>query len=156
LDWSKHNRIGIALSESAYLLCEGKEIVEIDRYSHIPITCIKFHHLDDLCFIGESTGRVEVYDNEKNRKVRQINIHYDRVGVIQRADLPETFLSGSKDKLIKLNDLRIKKADVVSFEKHKGEVCGLSSINCYVASGGNDNRVLIWDLRKNCCINEIR
>jgi WD40 repeat protein len=156
LDWSKHNRIGIALSESAYLLSEGKEIVEIDRYSRIPITCIKFHHLYDMCFIGESTGRVEVYNNEVNRKVRQMNIHYDRVGVIQKADSDDTFLSGSKDTLIKLNDIRVRKADVVTLEKHKGEVCGLSLINSYVASGGNDSRVLVWDLRRNCCINEIK
>ena len=45
-------------------------------------------------------------------KVRQINVHYDRVGVLQDSDSPSTFLSASKDKIIKLNDLRIKKTDV--------------------------------------------
>ncbi len=45
-------------------------------------------------------------------KLRQINVHYDRVGTIQMSDIPEAFLSGSKDKLIKLNDIRIKRADV--------------------------------------------
>lgn len=47
-------------------------------------------------------------------KIRQINVHYDRVGTIQMSDLPEAYLTGSKDKLIKLNDIRIKKADVVT------------------------------------------
>lgn len=41
-------------------------------------------------------------------------MHYDRVGVIQPSDIPEAFISGSKDKLIKLNDLRIKKTDVAT------------------------------------------
>lgn len=30
------------------------------------------------------------------------------------SDLPEAFLTGSKDKLIKLNDIRVKKADVAT------------------------------------------
>lgn len=47
-------------------------------------------------------------------RIRQINIHYDRIGTIQDSDFPEAFLSGSKDKLIKLNDLRIKKTDVAT------------------------------------------
>lgn len=47
-------------------------------------------------------------------KLRQLNVHYDRVGTIQLSDLPEAFLSGSKDKQIKLNDIRIKKADVAT------------------------------------------
>lgn len=47
-------------------------------------------------------------------KIRQINVHYDRVGTIQMSDLPEAFLTGSKDKLIKLNDIRVKKADVAT------------------------------------------
>lgn len=30
------------------------------------------------------------------------------------SDMPQAFLTGSKDKLIKLNDIRIKKADVAT------------------------------------------
>lgn len=41
-------------------------------------------------------------------------MHYDRVGTIQMSDMPQAFLTGSKDKLIKLNDIRIKKADVAT------------------------------------------
>lgn len=57
-------------------------------------------------------------------------------------------MTGSKDKLIKLNDLRLKKTDVATMEKHQGEICGLSTTKHYLASGGNDNKVVIWDLRK--------
>jgi cell division cycle protein 20 (cofactor of APC complex) len=156
LDWSRQNRIAIALAESAYLLSDGREVAELDRYSNVPVTSVRFLASEDVCLIGESTGRVEVYDNEKGRKVRQINVHYDRVGVLQSAPLTATFLSGSKDRVIKLNDLRLKKADVATWERHRGEVCGLSVSQSYVASGGNDNRVCIWDVRKGECIRELR
>ena len=83
-------------------------------------------------------------------------MHYNRVGVLQDSDCPEAFLSGSKDNLIKLNDIRIRKTDVATLEKHSGEVCGLSMANHYLASGGNDNRVVIWDLRKLLAVNQIK
>lgn len=47
-------------------------------------------------------------------RIRQINVHYDRVGTIQLSNCHEAFLSGSKDKIIKLNDLRLRKADVAT------------------------------------------
>lgn len=115
LDWGKNNLLGVALKDSAYILTEGKEIEELDRYSSIPITCIKFNGGGDLCMLGESTGRVEVFDTEKSKRVRKVNIHYDRIGVVQNSHINEAFLSGSKDKTIKLNDLRIKKSDVMTF-----------------------------------------
>ena len=54
--------------------------------------------------------------------------------------------------MIKLNDIRMKKTDVAVFEKHTAEICGMSVRNQYLASGGNDNKVVIWDLRKNCAL----
>ncbi len=120
LDWASNGIIGIALSEAAYFLGNGKEVIQLDRCSNIPITCLKFYQDSELCLLGESTGRIEVYDCQKRLKIRQINIHYDRVGVLQDSDGPNTFLSASKDKLIKLNDLRVRKADVCTMEKHKG------------------------------------
>lgn len=64
--------------------------------------------------MGENSGRVEVYDCERMTRIRQIKVHYNRVGVMLNSDFPEAFLSGSKDNMIKLNDLRIRKTDVAT------------------------------------------
>lgn len=47
-------------------------------------------------------------------------------------------------------DLR-KKEMVLKFCKHKQEVCGLkfNRLNSHLASGGNENKLYIWDTRKN-------
>lgn len=124
----------------------------MSRYSSIPISCIRFLQRSCECLmVGEVTGRVQVLDGVKNCRVRQMNIHYDRVGIIKSMEgafNANAFLTGSKDKLIKINDLRLKKSDVQTMEKHQGQVCGASLQNNYLATGGNDNRVVIWDLRK--------
>jgi len=39
---------------------------------------------------------------------------------------------------------------IYSFAGHLQEICGLkfSPDNKYIASGGNDNQLLVWDIRK--------
>lgn len=56
--------------------------MEIERCSYIPISCIKFHEENDILLLGETTGRIEVHDSEKLKRIRQIKTHYNRVGVI--------------------------------------------------------------------------
>ena len=80
-----------------------------------------------------------------------MKMHYNKVRVIENLTKIlncYSFFLFSKDKTIKLNDIRLKKADVETFERHKGQICGMSTQNQYLASGGNDNRVFIWDIRK--------
>lgn len=59
------------------------------------------------------------------------------------------FSTGSRDNTIKNIDVRC--AQVVGeYTQHNQEVCGLAW-GCggkYLASGGNDNVVYIWDYRK--------
>ena len=54
--------------------------------------------------------------------------------------------SGSRDKSILHRDCRIKNNFFAKLEGHKQEVCGLkwSPDEQQLASGGNDNKLLIW------------
>lgn len=56
--------------------------------------------------------------------------------------------TGSRDKSILVHDIREKKL-VSTLVKHEQEVCGLewSPNGTYMASGGNDNLIYIWDQR---------
>jgi len=59
------------------------------------------------------------------------------------------FSTGSRDKTINTHDLRQKQI-VSTLINHDQEVCGLrwSPHDTYLASGGNDNIINIWDIRK--------
>ena len=127
LDWSADytNKVAVALSSDCYLLGENKSIDEIMRYSSIPLSSVKFFRNSPVDFLlaGDTTGRIELHDLEKNCKIRQMNLHYSRVGVIEHFGSifnPHTFLSGSKDKIMKLSDIRLKNPEVKTFERHEG------------------------------------
>jgi cell division cycle 20-like protein 1 (cofactor of APC complex) len=55
--------------------------------------------------------------------------------------------SGSKDKQIINHDVRVKNHKISVFRSHLKEVCGLkwSPSGNYLASGGNDNQLFLWD-----------
>lgn len=57
--------------------------------------------------------------------------------------------TGSWDSSIKNIDIRTKEV-ITTLNKHSQEVCGLkwSPEENYLASGGNDNHIYIWDVRK--------
>lgn len=55
-------------------------------------------------------------------------------------------VTGSRDKSILQRDLRISKNFALKMEDHTQEICGLkwSLDEQYLASGGNDNKVVVW------------
>lgn len=57
--------------------------------------------------------------------------------------------TASKDRSILNRDMRMKEEYVSRIEAHKEEVCGIkwSFDDRLLASGGNDNRLKVWDIR---------
>jgi cell division cycle 20-like protein 1, cofactor of APC complex len=81
--------------------------------------------------------------------VSQLAGHDGRIGSIA---WNSKFLStGSRDKSILHRDLRSKNNFEVKLTGHKQEVCGLkwSFDEQQLASGGNDNKLMIWSLHNN-------
>lgn len=99
-----------------------------------------------MLYVGEDSGHLEIYDLMRNKCVRSIKAHYDRIGCIENIS-HSVFLTGSKDRCVKEYDIRLEKPLVGCFLKHEGEICGMSAMDQAIASGSNDNKVLIWDLR---------
>ncbi len=56
--------------------------------------------------------------------------------------------TGSRDKTILQRDLRVHKSYVQKLSEHGQEICGLkwSKDDQYLASGGNDNKVIVWNV----------
>ena len=79
--------------------------------------------------------------------MRTLGGHLGRVSSI--AWNGSTISTGSRDRMVLSRDLRIRNAITHRHAEHKQEVCGLkwSFDGQQLASGGNDNKLMIWNLR---------
>jgi cell division cycle 20-like protein 1 (cofactor of APC complex) len=57
--------------------------------------------------------------------------------------------SGSRDRSIQIRDVREPREAIKKLVSHRQEVCGLkwNPEETHLASGGNDNKLMLWDLR---------
>jgi len=72
-------------------------------------------------------------------------VNNGRVGALSWSN-SHILSSGSRDKVILNRDLRVREHFISRFEGHKQEIVGLkwSFDDKYLASGGNDNKLMIW------------
>lgn len=149
LDWSSGGLLGIGIDHQVYLYTP-EETVELCRViDGSYVSGIKFK--GGAMGIGYSDGRVRIYDVETRNMIRQINENKRRVSALEYSDNNILF-TGSKDKSILVNDLRVRDCVVNQYLYHRGEICTLKMdgyCGNYLASGSNDNHVGIWDLRRN-------
>ncbi|KAG5405077.1 hypothetical protein IGI04_011196 [Brassica rapa subsp. trilocularis] len=95
--------------------------------------------------IGTSSGTVEIWDALRCRRIRTMGGHRLRVGALAWSS--SVLSSGSRDKKILQRDIRSQEDHVSKLTGHRSEVCGLkwSYDNRELASGGNDNKLLVWN-----------
>ena len=95
--------------------------------------------------IGTRSGKVEIWDAEANRRIRTMNGHTGRVGAL--AWNGHVLSTGSRDRTILHRDTRVREHFVEQLKSHRQEVCGLkwNPTTNQLASGGNDNKLYIWD-----------
>lgn len=149
LSWSSSNVLAIALDTSLYLWnsATGNVSMLVD-YGDISVTSVMWS--DDNCHIsiGKDDGNTEIWDASTMRLVRTMRSGLGtRIG--SQSWLGTLIATGCRSGEIQINDVRIKDHIVSTWKKHQGEICGLSykSDGLQLASGGNDNTVMIWDTR---------
>ncbi|CCD26721.1 ubiquitin-protein transferase activating protein CDC20 NDAI_0I01520 [Naumovozyma dairenensis CBS 421] len=151
LSWSANNTMGIALDNAVYLWDSNTGIVKMLVEYNDDITVSSIIWSDDDCHIsiGKSDGNTEIWDVETMRLIRTMRSGLGvRIGSLSW--LGALIASGARSGEIQINDVRIKEHIVHNWSEHKGEVCGLAykSDGLQLASGGNDNTMMIWDTRK--------
>ena len=149
LSWSNKNVLAIALDTALYMwnALNGDVSLLVD-YQTTTITSIVWSDDDCHISIGKDDGNTEIWDTETLSLVRTMRSNLGvRIG--SQSWFETTIATGARSGEIQINDIRVRKHIVATWEEHEGEVCGLSYKNdgFQLASGGNDNTVRIWDTR---------
>ena len=166
LDWSSKNQIAVGCSSSVILWNNNKTQSEtlftydISRENNNQnngnnnkyVSSLIWSEEGDKLAVGNSKGIVELYDINKKELISSFKGHSERVGVVSWNK--NILSSGSKDYSIITRDIRCKDNDenlIRKFLGHQQEVCGLkwSFDGSLLASGGNDNNLMVWSLHSN-------
>ncbi|KAF7685868.1 APC/C activator protein CDH1 [Cucumispora dikerogammari] len=97
--------------------------------------------------IGFINGTLILYDLNKNIIV-DLPSHNSRICIIENNSINKNLIfTGSRDKSIRILDLNNNKYNQIN--KHLQEVTGLklNPLNNLLCSGGNDNKLFVYDLR---------
>lgn len=97
--------------------------------------------------VGTHLGFVQVWDVAASKQINVLEGHSARVGAL--AWNGDMLSSGSRDRMILQRDIRTPPNNPERrLAGHRQEVCGLkwSPDNQYLASGGNDNKLFVWNL----------
>jgi len=151
VDWSSSNVLAVGLGSSVYLWSASSNKVTklYDLGQNDSVTSVSWSNSGAHLAVGTNTGNLQIWDTTKNKMLKSLGGHDGRVGSVA---WNSKFLStGSRDKSILHRDLRTKNNFEAKLIGHKQEVCGLkwSFDEQQLASGGNDNKLLVWSVHNN-------
>ncbi|KRY50181.1 Fizzy-related -like protein, partial [Trichinella britovi] len=150
VDWSKENVLAVGLGSSVYLWCarNGQVTKLCDMVPHTDIvTAVSWAADGRTLAVGTQRGSCQIWDANAQLDRQNFFGHLSRIGCL--AWNGDTVTSGSRDRQIVVRDLRASGAHQERrLLGHRQEVCGLkwSPDYEYMASGGNDNQLMIWTL----------
>ncbi|CCW62606.1 unnamed protein product [Phytomonas sp. EM1] len=167
MDWSTRGVIAVALQSSVYLwdstTCKITQLPPHTTSSSLRVSdsmpsgagkvvcSVSWTPDGQYLAVGSNDGCVDTWDVEARQVVRHWHKHTRRVGSLSWTTDGQVLASGSKDATIRLEDLRDPSETMHVLRAHTQEICGLrcsphrSSV--YLASGSNDNQLLVWDRR---------
>lgn len=150
VDWSSTNVLSVGLGTCVYLwsACTSQVTRLCDLSADgDTVTSVSWAERGHLVAVGTHKGYVQVWDVTGNKCISILEGHSARVGAL--AWNGDILSSGSRDRLILQRDVR---TPSLTAERrlggHRQEVCGLkwSPDNQHLASGGNDNKLFVWNM----------
>ena len=154
VDWSKQNIVSVGLENKLYTW--NAKYSDVSFISELPeenyYSSLSFNNNGQYLISCSNEGIIFIKDIEKETDENIINaLSNGRICSISPMNLNPNIISfGSKDLKIKTIDLRSKINPILNYSGHEREICGLkwSLDDKRLASGGDDNLLFIWDLRK--------
>ena len=146
LSWSDSNVLSVALKNTLYLWnANNGSASQFLEYPSEVITSVSWMPGSKCIAVGDSAHLVKVYDVERCAEIRTLRTHSDRISAMSWNGY--VLSTGSRDSTIVQHDMRIQDY-FVKYVGHEQEVCGLkwNPEGTTLASGGNDNKVCIWEL----------
>lgn len=156
MHWSSQNVLAIALSNSIYVWnASSGSVNELSDGVEMGLNCyfssVSFSQDGSYLATGSSDGQIHIWDVETNQRLRVMSGNncedVQRIGSL--AWNGASLTNGSRSGLIMNHDTRIRNHVTSTWTNHSQEVCGLEwdRDGTFLASGGNDNVVNIWDGR---------
>ncbi|XP_010540329.1 PREDICTED: protein FIZZY-RELATED 2 [Tarenaya hassleriana] len=147
VDWSGQNVLAVGLGNCVYLwnACSSKVTKLCDLGVDDSVCSVGWALRGTHLAVGTSNGKVQIWDASRCKRIRTMEGHRLRVGALAWSS--SVLSSGSRDKSILQRDIRASEDYASKLSGHKSEVCGLkwSYDNRELASGGNDNKLLVWN-----------
>ncbi len=147
VDWGSSNILGVGLGSCVYMW--NSTTGRVNKLCELPdndqVTSVSWIQRGSHLAVGTHKGFVQIYDAEKSRRLRTMTGHTARVGALAWNE--HILSSGSRDRLIYHRDVRSPDQHCRRLAGHRQEVCGLrwNGDDGQLASGGNDNKLLVWD-----------
>ncbi|KZC11004.1 PREDICTED: cell division cycle protein 20 homolog [Dufourea novaeangliae] len=146
IDWSESNILAVALGSNVYLWNAATGTIEqlFELEGNDYICSVAWIQEGPYLAVGTTVGNTELWDCSQTKRVRVMNGHAARVGSLSWNS--HILTSGCRAGQIAHHDVRQRDHLLSSINAHAQEVCGLkwSPDGKYLASGGNDNMLLIW------------
>jgi len=154
LDWSASNQVVVSLPSGIHIwdanttMCYNlTDKTEAERH---PVRCLAWRnglHREQLAE-GLDSGVLRIRDVEKETIVDQWDAHCFRIGTCAWCPKGAFIATGSKDHTVGIIDPR-EHTRKPTHCGHSQEVCGVKWDNegMLLASGGNDNLLILWDHR---------
>ncbi|KDQ56327.1 hypothetical protein JAAARDRAFT_132460 [Jaapia argillacea MUCL 33604] len=158
VDWSSSGVLGVGLGSCVYLWTASTAAVS--KLCDLAgkgdtVSSVSWVQKGSTLAIGTLQGRLHIYDAPTLQLLRSYNeAHTQRIGALSWNG--SVLSSGSRDRLVWIHHRDVRDPSLKPFRKwagHRQEVCGLrwsgddGGSSSLLASGGNDNKVCIWDLR---------
>ncbi|KAJ3177409.1 ubiquitin-protein transferase activating protein [Geranomyces variabilis] len=150
MDWSTTNVLAIALQNTVYLwngTTGDATVMCQNKHDDVYVSSLQWAPDGSHLAVGLSGGEIEIWSLESMKKMRTMRGRASRVGVL--AWNSGSLSSGAADGSIWNHDVRSANHRSGTLMVHESDVCGLKwrPDGAFLASGGNDNRVVIWDAR---------
>ncbi|KAL7066677.1 hypothetical protein ACR3K2_28860 [Cryptosporidium serpentis] len=146
VDWSSTNLLAVGLSSCLYLW--NASTSKVTNLMSLPeqdlVTSVSWTQQGNHVAIGTRQGSVQIWDITAQKKIRTLGGHRARVGAMDWCG--PILATGGRDHTVLLRDVREQEHWCNRWLGHKQEVCGVkwSPNEMQLATGGNDNKLLIW------------